>query len=119
MLKRILFFASALLWPSLLAAQATLTYTVSTPVTIKTTSTPVVLPTISKVLQVCTLPGSSSNVWINPVPNGVAVVNSGIPVFSGGGCTNFGVGAALPIPTNGFSAITDGASPQSLALAGG
>lgn len=68
-------------------------------------------------LQVCTLPSSSTNVWLN-VRGAAAVVGAGVPVFSSGGCTNFGT-QALPVPTAAINAITDSGSAQTVTVAGG
>lgn len=68
-------------------------------------------------LQICTLNGSSSNVWLN-VHGGTAVVQTGVPVWAGGGCTNFGTDA-LPMPQSAINAITDSGSAQTVTLAGG
>jgi hypothetical protein len=71
----------------------------------------------TRTLTVCTLPTSTSNVWMNAA-GGTATVNSGLPVYAGGGCVGFG-GSGLPLPTTAISAITDGASAQPVTLAGG
>lgn len=68
-------------------------------------------------LQVCTLPASTTNVWLNP-RGAAAVVSAGIPVFAGGRCTNFGT-QALPVPTAAITAITDSGSAQTVTMAGG
>lgn len=95
-----------------------LSYLTSTSVSVATTSTLLVpAAAYSSSLQVCTLPGSTTNVWLN-ASGGAATVDSGIPVFAGGGCTTFGTGA-LPIPTGPIYAITDGGSAQTVVLSGG
>jgi hypothetical protein len=68
-------------------------------------------------LRVCTLPGSSTNVWLN-VHGAAAVVGAGIEVPDAGGCATFGHGA-LPLPAASINAITDAGSPQTVTLAGG
>lgn len=95
-----------------------LAYTASTSGSVATTSgTLVAAGTYTKVLQICTLPTSTTNVWLN-VTGGSAVVSTGVPVYAGGGCANFG-SAALPVPTAAITAITDSGGSQTVTLAGG
>ena len=70
----------------------------------------------TKALQICTLPASTTNVWLN-VKGGAAVVSAGVPVWAAGGCVAFG--GTLPIPTTAITAITDGGTSQTVTLAGG
>ena len=67
---------------------------------------------------VCTLPSSTSNVWINPA-GGTATASLGVRVPSAGGCATFGGSSSLPLPTVAPTAITDGASAQTVTLTGG
>lgn len=71
----------------------------------------------ARAVLVCTLPSSTANVWLR-LDGGTAAAATGVPVFAGGGCTTIGT-AALPLPTGAVTAITDGASPQTVTLAGG
>lgn len=68
-------------------------------------------------LQICTLPTSTSNVWLRP-DGGTAAANTGVPVYAGGGCTTFGT-MAQPMPTAAITAITDGSAAQTVTLSGG
>jgi hypothetical protein len=71
----------------------------------------------SRIIQICTQATSTADVWLNPT-GGAAVVGSGVPVWAGGGCTNFGT-VALPMP-NAQTAITAiSVSAQSVSLVGG
>lgn len=93
-------------------------YTASTTGTVGTSSgTLVAAGTYGGVLQICTLPTSTTNVWLNIV-GGTAVANSGMPVAAGGGCAYFGPGGP-PVPTAAITAITDGAVSQDVAVMGG
>ena len=99
-------------------ASPTLAFTASTSVSVATTSgTLATAGAYIKTLQVCTLPASTTNVWLNPT-GAAAVVGAGIPVYLGGGCTFFGSGG-LPLPTAAITAITDSGSAQTVVLAGG
>lgn len=103
---------------SVLSSVAPLTYVTPDSLSVGTTST--AMATAGKYttsLQVCTLPASTTNVWLN-VRGAAAVVGAGVPVFSGGGCANFGT-QALPVPTAAINAITDNASAQTVTMAGG
>jgi hypothetical protein len=92
-------------------------YTASTTVSAGTTSgTLATAGQFTTALQLCTLPASTTNVWLN-VKGAAAVVGQGVPVFFGGGCTNFG-STMLPMPTAAINAITDSGSSQALTEAG-
>jgi hypothetical protein len=95
---------------------APLSYTTTTTATVATASGTLATVGQYKFLNLCTLPTSTANVWLNP--NGAAVANTGIPIFAGGGCTSFGT-QGLPMPTTAITAITDGGSAQTITLAGG
>jgi hypothetical protein len=71
----------------------------------------------TRAVQICTLPTSTSNVWLR-LDGGTAAPNVGVPVWGGGGCTSIGT-PALPMPTGNITAITDGGSSQTVTLAGG
>jgi len=95
-----------------------LTYLPSTSISVGTTSGQFLASGVyTRVLEICTLPSSTSNVWIDP-SGGTAAVGSGLLVAAGGGCLNFG-GVVLPIPTAAITAITDGSSAQSVSVGGG
>lgn len=95
-----------------LAYSTTLTKSVAT-----TSGTLISAGTYTRALQICTLPTSTTNIWLN-ASGGTAVVNEGIPVWAGGGCTNFGT-VDLPMPTAAITAITDSGSSQSVTIGGG
>jgi hypothetical protein len=96
----------------------TLAYSSSTSASVATTSgTLISAGAYTRSLQICTLPASTTNVWLNAT-GAAAVVGAGIPVYSAGGCTNFG-SEALPIPTTAITAITDSASAQTVTITGG
>ena len=96
----------------------TLPYTTSTSVSV-TTSSGVLFAAgaYTRSVLICTLPASTTNVWLR-LDGGTAAVSSGVPVFAGGGCTTIG-SASLPMPTSAVTAITDGGSSQVVTLAGG
>jgi len=95
-----------------------LAYGGSTSASVATTSgTLVSAGAYKRALQVCTLPTSTTNVWLNSA-GAAAVVNTGIPVAAGGGCANFG-NIGFPIPSAAITAITDSGSAQTVTLAGG
>jgi hypothetical protein len=81
---------------------------------VATTSTQLTNPgAAQKTLTICTLPASPANVWLNPA-GGSAVVNQGLPVWSGGGCTPIN-----PPPTGVLYGISDGTSSVSITASGG
>lgn len=94
-----------------------LTYATPDTLSVGTASTALATAAQYKALQVCTLPASTTNVWLN-LRGAAAVAGAGVPVFSGGGCTNLGT-QALPMPTTAINAITDAGSAQTVTLAGG
>lgn len=95
-----------------------LAYTASTSASVATTSgTLVTAAQYKRALQICTLPTSTTNVWLN-VTGAAAVVSTGVLVYGGGGCVNFG-NIGFPIPTAAITAITDSGSTQTVILAGG
>ena len=97
---------------------AVLAYTTSGSGSAATTSGSLVTAgQFTRVLQIQTLPTSTTNVWLN-ITGGAATVNSGICVASGGGSVIFG-GPALPMPTAAITAITDGTSAQTVLIVGG
>ena len=97
---------------------APLTYTASTSASVATASgTLVTAGLYTRALQICTLPTSTTNVWLN-VTGGAAAVSTGVLVYGGGGCVSFG-GIAFPVPTAAITAITDSGSTQTVILAGG
>jgi hypothetical protein len=105
--------------PAFAQFQPPINYTLSTSASVGTTSGQLIPPgAAGNVLQICTLPGSGSNVWLNPVLNGTAVVDQGIPVWANGGCAYFGPGG-WPMPKAGLQAITDGVSSQTVSVVGG
>ena len=71
----------------------------------------------TRILTICTLPTSSSNVWVR-ADGGTAASGTGLPIYAGGGCTTFGT-QAQPMPTAAITAITDGTASQTVTLAGG
>jgi len=94
------------------------TYTASTSASVATTSgTLFAAGAYTRSLTLCTLPSSTTNVWLNPT-GAAAVASAGVPIWAGGGCTTFGT-TALPMPTSAVTAITDGATAQTLTVAGG
>lgn len=82
-----------------------------------TTGTLVPAGQFARSLTITTLPASTANVWLNPM-GAAAVVGSGVFVAAGGGSFTFGTLSA-PMPTLAITAITDGASAQSVAILGG
>jgi hypothetical protein len=97
---------------------APLTYTASTSASVGTTSgTLFAAGAYTRVVNVCTLPTSTTNVWLNPLGT-AATANSGLLVFAGGGCVPFGT-PGVPMPTAAVTAITDGGVAQTVVLAGG
>jgi hypothetical protein len=96
---------------------APLTYATPDTLSVGTTSTALATAAQYKTLQICTLPASTTNVWLN-LRGAAAVASAGVPVFAGGGCTNLGT-QALPMPTAAINAITDSVSAQTVTLAGG
>ena len=99
-------------------AAPTLAYGASTSVSVGITSGVIITAaTYSTALMLCTLPASTSNVWLN-LTGGAAVVGKGTPIAAGGGCATFGPGDQ-PVPTAAITAITDSGSPQSITLSGG
>ena len=104
--------------PCLLGVVPCIAYSASTSISVATTSGAFVAAgAYVHMLQVCTLPASTSNVWLNPT-GGTAVVGSGVLVASAGKCVNFGT-TGLPMPIGAVTAITDNASAQSVAVTGG
>jgi hypothetical protein len=97
----------------------TLSYSLSGALSVGTTSGQLVAAgALGRTLQVCTLPASTTNVWLNPA-GGAAVVGQGVRVPAGGtGCPTFGTGN-LPMPTGQINAITDSGSAQNVTLVGG
>jgi hypothetical protein len=69
-------------------------------------------------VTLCTSLSSTANVWLN-LTGGAAVAGQGTPVYGGGGCTSLGGSAPLPMPAGAVTAITDGASAQTLSVSGG
>lgn len=118
MVSRCLALAALILPLSALAQVPPLTYNGTITATVSTSSQ-ILIPAglFQKVLQLCTLPGSSANVWLNP-SGGTAVVNQGLPIRANFGCINFG-SDILPLPKGPITAITDGGSPQTVSLGGG
>jgi len=97
---------------------APLAYSGSASASVATTSgTLVIAGAYTRALQICTLPTSTTNVWLN-VTGGAAAASAGVPIYAGGGCASFG-GPALPLPTGAITAITDGGVAQTVTLAGG
>lgn len=95
-----------------------LTYQNPAPATVSTTSEVLVTAgQFSRSLTIATLPGSTTSVWLNPSGE-LAIVGSGHLVAADGGSFTFG-SAGTPIPTGPITAITDGDTPQPVALAGG
>ena len=87
-------------------------------VSVGTTSTLVAnAKNYNRVLQVCTLLSSTSNVYLN-LRGLPAVVGQGVIVYAGGKCQTFGPGY-LPLPLSAIYGITDSGSAQTVALAGG
>jgi len=74
--------------------------------------------TYTRSLTICTLPTSTTNVWLNP-RGATAIVSTGFPVFAGGGCVNFSSAGGAPIPSANITAITDAGTAQTVTLAGG
>jgi N-acetyl-gamma-glutamylphosphate reductase len=70
-------------------------------------------------LIICTLPASTTAVWLDASPTGVAVVGSGALVPSGGGCFVFSNTGQFPVPRNAIYGITAGGSAQPLSVFGG
>lgn len=97
---------------------STLTYVTPDSYSVATTSSVLFTAlTYTQVIQLCTLPTSTSNVWLN-LHNSPAVVGSGVPIFAGGGCVFFGPNG-LAIPATAVRAITDSGSAQTITAAGG
>jgi hypothetical protein len=105
--------------PTTTGGGSTITYTTSTAASVATTSgTLFAAGAYPHTVTFCTLPNSTANVWMNLL-GGTAIVGQGTPVFSGGGCTPLGGLSTLPMPGGAVTAITDGASAQTLAVSGG
>ena len=105
-------------WGGLATGTPAMTYGGSASATVGTSSgTLFAAGAYIRTVLVCTLPSSAANVWLR-LDGGAAATNAGVPVFAGGGCTTIGT-AALPMPTAAVTAITDGASSQTVTLAGG
>lgn len=102
---------------SVTIAPPTLTYAAPDTASIGTTSTALATAAQYKTLQICTLPASTTNVWLN-LRGAAAVASAGVPVLAAGNCTNLGT-QALPMPTTAINAITDGVTAQTVTLAGG
>jgi hypothetical protein len=119
-MRKILGSASILvLCASPVLAQTPQTYAASSAATVNTTSGLLFSAgAFQRFLQICTLPGSTGNVWLN-LAGGTAVVSQGTIVYANGGCTTFSGGGPLPVPKSQVNAITDGGSAQSVAYAGG
>ena len=95
-----------------------LAYSGSASATVGTSSGVLFAPgTYSRMVQVCTLPASTANVWLR-LDGSAAAANTGVVVQSGGGCAYIGP-AFLPLPTANVTAITDGGVSQTVTLAGG
>ena len=96
----------------------TLAYSSATSASVATTSGQLFAAAAYKrIVQICTLPNSTSNVWLN-LAGGAAAVNAGTPVYAGGGCTTIGT-SSLPMPTAAVNAINDGGSSQTVTITGG
>ena len=103
---------------TLRTAPPALAYTASTSASVATSSGSLISAgAYSNFVEVCTLPASTSNVWLNPT-GGTAAASAGLPVFAGGGCTTFGT-PDQPLPTGAITAITDGTSAQTVTIVGG
>ena len=95
-----------------------LAYSGASSATVGTTSAILIAAgTYTRILTICTLPTSTSNVWVR-ADGGTAASGTGLPVFAGGGCTTFGT-QAQPLPTAAITAITDGSAAQTVTLSGG
>jgi hypothetical protein len=96
-----------------------LTYTVNGSGSVGTTSgTLIASGLVLNQLVISTTINSTANVYLN-VSGGVAAVNTGIPVWGGGGGVTFGLNGAYPLPSAPITAITDGNATQTVLLAGG
>jgi hypothetical protein len=95
-----------------------LAYTLSSSISVGTSSGQLIgAGAVLSKLMVCTLPASTTNVWLNLTGN-AAIVGSGAIVYAAGGCTFLG-GPALPLPTTAITAVTDGGNAQNITLTGG
>lgn len=83
------------------------------------TASAVLVPagTYARTWRVCTLPASTTNVWLRP-DGSAAVVGTGDSAASGGGCFLYGTPSA-PLPAASVTAITDAGTAQAVTLAGG
>lgn len=95
----------------------TLAYTSSTSGVAGTTSGTLITAGQYRLVKVCTLFSSTTNVWLN-LAGGAAVVNSGLGIPAGGGCKTLGA-PDTPAPTSAVTAITDGVSGQTVTITGG
>ena len=106
-----------LLYGALPVGTPPLTYTGNASATVGTSSGPLFTAgTYTRVVLICTLPGSTANVWLR-LDGSAAAPSTGVVVNSGGGCTP--IGPVLPMPTATVTAITDGVTAQTVTLAGG
>jgi hypothetical protein len=97
---------------------STMSYATSGTASVGTSSgTLVTSGTYSTNLLICTLPGSTTHVWLN-LTGGTAVVNSGAEVPENGGCFPFTTGG-MHIPSSNITAITDSGSAQTVTVNGG
>jgi hypothetical protein len=104
--------------PPFIGIISSLNYQNTEPVTVGTSSAVLVAAgQFRRSLVVQTLPGSTTNVWLNP-SGAPAVVGSGCLVSAGGGSFTFG-SIEVPMPAGEITAITDGETAQGVALAGG